>query len=66
MVNICHLYLTDRSWLGMFPWTEHLNVAQRDFHGSFPCNCKEFTAGEEGCVSWGEGKWQTNGPYGEF
>ena len=22
MVNICHLYLTVRSWLGMFPWTE--------------------------------------------
>ena len=29
MVNICHLYLTVRSWLGMFPWTEHLNVAVR-------------------------------------
>ena len=35
MVNICHLYLTDRSWLGMFPWTEHPRGSEISMGHSF-------------------------------
>lgn len=50
--------------LGMFPRTVNLDVAVRFLRVSPPLGEVPSRVGQIWAL--GEGKWQTNGPYGEF